>query len=315
MPRVLSGLNRHGRTCGAPLAVLIENTNARSGDYEEIERIPRPGHADFAAQQKWHGEQDVAGGGHFSGRLTAPVCVAGGIALQMLAERGVRIAAHLDSVAGVDDVPFAAAGNTSADREVLGEQLAALADGRVFPCIDPSAAERMAGEIEAARTRGDSVGGVVETVALGLPAGIGSPIFDGIESLVARMAFSIPAVKGIEFGAGFEASRLFGSEDNDPYDVDGGVVCPLTNHAGGILGGITTGAPIVWRMAVKPTPSISLAQASVDLTSGKPSSLVVRGRHDPCIAPRAVPVAEAVCAFSLLDAWLAFPPDGSCKRP
>ncbi|MCH3943262.1 MAG: chorismate synthase [Atopobiaceae bacterium] len=314
--RIVSGLNRQGRTCGAPLAAVIENVDVRSGDYAGLERVPRPGHADFSAQAKWHGEQDVAGGGHFSGRLTAPLCVAGGIALQVLEAWGVRVAAHLDSVAGVDDVPFASAGNGEEDAETLAAQMDALADGRAFPCIDLSAGERMRAEIEAARSAGDSVGGVVETVATGMPAGVGSPMLDGLESLIARIAFAIPAVKGVEFGAGFDASRLYGSEDNDPFGIVSGRPAPLTNNAGGILGGISTGAPIAWRMSVKPTPSIAIEQDSVDLAEGRPAKLVVRGRHDPCIAPRAVPVAEAACALALLDAWLAFPPEaGMAGRP
>lgn len=299
--RIVGGLNPEGATCGAPLACLIENTNTRSQDYDELRRIPRPGHADLTAQAKWHGAQDVAGGGHFSGRLTAPLCAAGGIALQMLEERGVRIAAHLDEVAGIEDLHFCARKGNAVQ---LATQMDILA-ARPFPTICPDAEERMVAAIEEARAEGDSVGGVIECVATGLPKGLGEPLFDGIESTIARIAFGVPAVKGIEFGAGFEAARLRGSQNNDPYGLDEhGNVVPLKNDAGGNLGGISTGAPIVFRMAVKPTPSIAREQRSVDLVANEEATLAVRGRHDPCIAPRAVPVAEAVMALALLDCWL-----------
>lgn len=299
--RILSGLNDRGQTCGAPLSAIIENTNVRSGDYDELRRIPRPGHADLTAQAKWQGSQDISGGGHFSGRLTAPLCAAGGIALQMLASRGVRIAAHLDEVAGVQDLHFRA---REGDGPALRAQMDILAV-RPFPTICPDAEEQMLAAIDESRQEQDSVGGIIECVAVGLPAGIGSPLFDGIESAIAKIAFGVPAVKGIEFGAGFEAARLRGSENNDPYGIDdSGNVVPLKNDAGGNLGGITTGAPVVFRMAIKPTPSIAREQQSVDLVSREEATLAVRGRHDPCIAPRAVPVAEAVMALALLDCWL-----------
>ncbi len=315
IPRIVSGLNEHGRTCGTPLAALIENTNTRSQDYDELRRVPRPGHADFTAQAKWHGEQDVAGGGHFSARLTAPLCVAGGIALQLLAERGVRVAAHLAAVADVTDEPFCATELDDASRTRLTQQMDALADGRAFPVIDTRAGEAMQERIAQTRAEGDSVGGVVECVCTGLPAGIGSPIFDGIESTIARMVFGIPAVKGLEFGTGFAAAGLRGSQNNDRYRMRDGRPAPQTNHAGGNLGGITTGAPVLFRMAVKPTPSIAQEQDSVDLMAGTDARLAVRGRHDPCVAPRAVPVAEAAMALAVLDSWLAWPAsDPSCDR-
>ena len=301
--KFLSGLNPAGETCGAPLACIIENTNTRSRDYDELKRVPRPGHADFTAQAKWQGAQDVAGGGHFSGRLTAPLCAAGGIALQMLAERGVRVGAHLAQVAGIDDDPLAW---READDAAIAKQFDALADGRAFPVLNEAAGEAMQAAINEARAEGDSVGGIIECVATGLPAGIGSPAYDGIESAIARIAFGVPAVKGLEFGAGFGAARLRGSQNNDPYCVDDeGKVLVSKNDAGGNLGGITTGAPVAFRMAIKPTPSIAREQDSVDLEKHKPATLAVRGRHDPCIAPRAVPVAEAVMALALLDCWLS----------
>jgi chorismate synthase len=307
LPRIASGLNPKGATCGAPLAVVIENTNTRSGDYDNILAVPRPGHADFTAWAKWHGNQDVPGGGHFSGRLTAPLCAAGGIALQILAKQGVRVAAHLASVANVDDEPFSALDNSPEAQQRLAAQMDALADGRTFPTIDKAAGTSMLAAIDEARRSLDSVGGIVECVATGMPAGVGSPMFDGIENLIARAAFGIPAVKGLEFGRGFEAARLRGSEDNDPYRMRDGRPTPTTNNAGGALGGITTGAPVLFRIALKPTSSISRPQQSVDLTTMADAELEVHGRHDPCVATRAVPVTEAVCALVLLDALESFP--------
>ena len=309
LPRIVSGLNPRGATCGAPLAIVIENTNTRSRDYDNLMAVPRPGHADYTAWAKWHGNQDVPGGGHFSGRLTAPLCAAGGIALQMLAERGVRVGAHLLSVADVRDEPLCALDNAPASQVRLQGQLDALTDGRTFPTIDAEAGKAMLAAIDDARRELDSVGGVVECVATGMPAGVGSPMSDGIENLIARAAFGVPAVKGVEFGRGFEAARLRGSEDNDPYRMVDGAVTPVTNNAGGALGGITTGAPVLFRMALKPTSSISRPQESVDLTSGSDATLEVHGRHDPCVATRAVPVAEASCALARRDARLSYPPE------
>jgi chorismate synthase len=303
--RVLSGLNPRGATCGAPLALVIENTNVRSGDYDDVLHVPRPGHADYAAQAKWHGHQDVPGGGHFSGRLTAPLCAAGGIALQLLASRGVRIGAHLAQVAEVHDEPFRALELDAEAQQALARQLDALADGRAFPTIDPQAGEAMIARIDEARAQQDSVGGVVECVAYGLPAGIGEPLFDGVESTIARIAFGVGAVKALEFGVGFAAADRRGSQNNDPFGMAGGRPVPLKNDAGGNLGGITTGAPLVFRLGIKPTPSIARPQRSVDMDAGDDTTLELRGRHDPCIAPRAVPVAEAIMALALLDCWLA----------
>jgi len=307
--RIVAGLNASGETCGAPLACLIENTSQRSSDYDLLARVPRPGHADLTAQARWDGHQDVRGGGHFSGRLTAPLCAAGGIALQVLAARGVRVAAHLLQVGDVTDEPLAALDLDDASRARLSEQMDALQDGRTFPTILGEAGIAMTQAIAQAREEGDSVGGVVECVACGMPLGVGGPLFDGIESSIARAVFGIPAVKGLEFGAGFTAALMRGSEHNDPYEPAGdGLPSPTKNDAGGNLGGITTGAPVLFRMAVKPTSSIARPQRSVDLVTGEQVTLEVPGRHDPCIAPRAVPVAEAVMALALLDAWLTYPP-------
>ncbi|MCH3968238.1 MAG: chorismate synthase [Atopobiaceae bacterium] len=307
-PRIVSGLDREGLTCGAPLAAVIENTDTRSQDYAQVASVPRPGHADLVAQAKWHGAQDVAGGGHFSGRLTAPLCVAGGICLQMLEARGVRVAAHLSSVAGVVDEPLSWRELTPDSQDRLARQMTVLSEA-AFPVLDESAGERMREAIEAARKDADSVGGTIECVASGMPCGVGSPMADGIENLLSRAAFAIPAVKAIEFGAGFEAAGMRGSAHNDPYVPSPSGPLPAKNDAGGILGGITTGAPIRFRVAVKPTASIGREQDSVDLRTGEACRLAVHGRHDPCIAPRAAPVVEAVCALTLLDALLTWPAD------
>ena len=311
VPRIVSGLNPQGRTCGAPLAAIIENTDTRSQDYSELSRIPRPGHADWVAEEKWAGAQDVAGGGHFSGRLTAPLCLAGGICLQILSRSGVRVGAHLARVADIVDEPFDAVDLAPSHREHLVDQMDALEGVSSLPTLDATAGQAMLDTIVRARDEQDSVGGVIECVACGMPTGIGSPMFDGIENLLARALFGIPAVKGLEFGAGFSAATMRGSTHNDPYGIVDGDVHPLTNNAGGILGGITTGEPILFRVAIKPTASIARAQRSVDLVMNEACELRVRGRHDPCIAPRAVPVVEAVCAIALLDAWLTFPAEAT----
>lgn len=287
-----------GVTNGAPIAALIRNGDARPGDYDDLRDVPRPGHADWTAQVKYGGFQDASGGGHFSGRLTAPLCVAGGIALQALALHGIRIAAHVASLGPerIEDEPL----NTMALEE---EQVTQIAENPL-PCVSVEAAHEMRERILRARSEGDSVGAVIECAAYGVPAGLGDPMFDGIENRIARIAFGIPGVKGVEFGSGFGATGLLGSENNDEYRMAGGSVTPQANNAGGILGGITTGMPVIWRMAVKPTPSIARPQRSVNLRTGENVDLEVAGRHDPCIAPRAVPVAEAACALALLDALL-----------
>lgn len=305
--RILSGLNPDGRTCGAPLAAVIENANTRRQDYGNIMGVPRPGHADFAAWAKWHGEQDIPGGGHFSGRLTGPLCIAGAICLQWLEQQGIRIAAHVDECAGVADEHFCALDNSPAAAERLRAQMDALANGREFPAIDKDAAKRMTEAIMAAKAQKDSVGGVVECVACGLPAGVGSPMFDGLENTIAYAVFGIPSVKGIEFGAGFAAAAMRGSQNNDPYEVREGACVPSTNNAGGILGGISTGAPLHFRCALKPISSIGIEQDSVDLERMEPAKLTVRGRHDATAVTRAVPVVEAVTACAVADALLSWP--------
>ena len=292
LPEILSGL-AGGVTCGAPLAFMIENKDQRSSDYAEIRDIPRPGHADFTAHVKYGGHNDVAGGGHFSGRLTAPICAAGGVLLQYLRDKGITVAAHIENIGKAADVRFDPAAVTGSDLDAL------LA--KDFPVLDDSAAEKMAEEIEKARLAGDSVGGVIECAVCGLPVGLGDPMFDGIENRLAQALFAIPAVKGVEFGAGFAVADMLGSENNDSFYMDGDRIRTKTNNHGGILGGITSGMPLVFRIALKPTPSIGREQDSVSLGEGKSEKLTIHGRHDPCVVVRAVPVVEAVAALVLAD--------------
>lgn len=294
-PEFLSGLDQ-GHTCGAPLAAIIRNTNTRSKDYSNLRDIPRPGHADFTAQVKYGGFQDVAGGGHFSGRLTAPLCIAGGICKQILARQGIYVGAHIAAIGGIPDAPYDPVDLT---------QEALLAPGeKLFPVTDEAAGEAMQAAIAAAKADLDSLGGLIECGVIGLPAGLGDPMLDGMENRIARLVFAIPAVKGVEFGSGFAGAALRGSENNDPYCMKNGAVRTRTNHAGGILGGLSTGMPIVFRAAFKPTPSIALPQQTVRLSDGAPVTLELRGRHDPCIVPRAVPCVEAAAAVAVLDAAL-----------
>ncbi len=290
-PEFLGGIV-DGHTCGAPIAAIIRNGNTRSSDYALLKECPRPGHADLAAERKYHGFQDVAGGGHFSGRLTAPLCIAGGLCLQWLARRGIRIAAHIASIGSICDLPF----------DPLAPQLDEVnAD---FPVLDANAGAAMRKAVAEVKALGDSLGGIVECAVTGLPAGLGAPMFGGMEGRIAQIVYGIPAVKGVDFGAGFHAAALRGSENNDPYTVLDGSVTVLRNHAGGILGGITTGMPLLFRAAFKPTPSIALPQQSVSLQTMEPRTIRVPGRHDPCIVPRAVPVVEAAAAIAIFDIWL-----------
>ncbi len=288
VPEILCGL-KDGLTCGAPLTAIIRNGDVRSQDYEALRTTPRPGHADFTAQVKYGGAQDAAGGGHFSGRLTAPLCIAGGICLQLLAREGITVISRIASIAGVADE---------------GELTGSTAE-KDFPVVSDVRGEEMRAAIEAARTEGDSVGGVIECAVLGVPAGLGDPMFDGMENRIAAVVFGIPAVKGIEFGAGFAAAAMRGSEHNDAFALQDGRVVTKTNHCGGILGGITTGMPISFRAAVKPTPSLAREQESVDLDMMQIVKLRVGGRHDPCIVPRAVPCVEAAAAIAVYDALLS----------
>lgn len=286
VPEFVSGLF-DGRLCGTPLTAIIKNTNTRSGDYSELKYKPRPGHADFTAGERYNNAQDYTGGGHFSGRLTAPLCIVGGLCLQLLRAEGISVVTRIAELGGVAD---------------KGE-ICSTAD-KPFPVVNDECGEKMKAAILSAKAEGDSVGGIIECAVSGCPAGIGDPMFGGMENRISSLVFGIPAVKGIEFGAGFDAAKMLGSENNDPFAVENGNIITKTNNCGGILGGITTGMPIVFRAAVKPTPSIAREQDTVDLRTMENTKLTVHGRHDPCIVPRAVPCIEAAAAIAVYDALL-----------
>ena len=287
-PEFISGLS-DGVTCGAPLTALIWNKDAHSKDYSDIKDMPRPGHADYTAHVKFGGFNDIAGGGQFSGRLTAPLCIAGGIALQLLEEQGIRVFSHIYSIADVKDTPYPLTGPFE---DVSGKEL---------PVINNDVINEMQQRILSAKEELDSVGGIVECAVTGVWAGLGDPMFVGIENTIAGMIFGSPAVKGIEFGRGFEAAALRGSQNNDEFCLEDGKIKTRTNNHGGILGGITSGMPIVFRTAFKPTPSIARPQKSVSLSRMEEGVLEIKGRHDPCIVTRAVPCVEAAAALSVLD--------------
>jgi len=294
IPIFLSGLE-DGMTCGAPLCAMIHNSDQHSSDYREMQDQPRPSHADYTAWVKWGGHADMRGGGHFSGRLTAPLCVAGGIAKQILSRRGIHVGAHLASVGTEEDARF-----PLHPTKELFDSIAA----KPFPVVDDAAGARMQKLVLQAREAQDSIGGTIECAAIGLPAGLGEPMFDGIENRLAAALFGIPAVKGVEFGLGFGSSLLRGSENNDAFTVEDGTIVTTSNRSGGIQGGITNGMPITLRVAIKPTPSISQTQKTISLSRREDTELAIHGRHDPCIAHRAVPVVEAVTAAVLLDLLL-----------
>ena len=290
--RILSGVVDN-ITCGAPLCAIIENTNTLSGDYDKLRLVPRPSHSDFAAMMKHGGFNDIRGGGNFSGRLTAPLCFAGAVCMQMLEKKGIHIGAHIASIGKADDDRFDPVNISKNDFDKILS--------KPFPVINDKQGEYMRKEIYDAKGEGDSVGGTIECAIVGMPAGIGDPIFDGIENRISSAVFGIPAVKGIEFGAGFESARMRGSKNNDGFTAENGKVKTLTNNHGGILGGISSGMPIVFRCAIKPTPSIGMQQKSVNVETQEEQPLVIGGRHDPCIVPRAVPCVEAAAAIVIAD--------------
>ena len=283
-----------GCTNGERITAVIQNKDVRSADYSKLSYIPRPSHADYTAYIKYGKNYDMSGGGKFSGRMTAPLCVAGGLCKEWLEDVGVSIAAHIISI-----------GTVTIDRDIISETSPDLSlIPNDFPVIDPSIAEKMKHEIQKVKSESDSVGGIIQCIVTGLPTGLGDSLFDGMESRIAKIVFGIPSVKGLSFGSGFEGSALRGSRNNDAFFVKKGCVYTETNHAGGILGGITNGMPLIFNVAIKPTPSIGKPQKSVSLETMTETTLEIRGRHDPCIVPRAVPVIEAAAAIAVYDAWL-----------
>ncbi len=284
-----------GITCGAPVCLMIENTDTRSKDYSNVRAVMRPNHSDFAAFIKYAGHNDIRGGGQFSGRLTGALCAAGFLCLELLRQKGIQVVSHVSRIGNVED---ASLNNLSEDKE-----LCARLTGEDFPVIDSDKKQAMTDLILAKKKEGDSVGGEIECGIYNLPAGLGSDFFGGLESLIASAVFSVPAVKGIEFGAGFEFAEMFGSQANDGFAFnEQGEVVTLTNNCGGILGGISSGMPLVFKAAFKPTPSIALAQKSVNVIENREEELVINGRHDPCIVPRASAVVEAAAAIALVNA-------------
>lgn len=280
---------RDGEATGEPIVAMIRNEDVRSKSYADVARVPRPGHGDFPARMKYGGKSDLRGGGQLSGRMTAPLVASGAIARQVVAPLGVGFHAHASQIGSV------------VSRGVSPAEIDANVERTPVRCADLEAADRMVAEIEAARKDRDSVGGIIEGAVTGLPVGVGEPFFESVEATLAHLFLSIPAVKGVDFGAGFRAASMRGSEHNDPFVVRDGHVKTETNHAGGVLGGITTGMPVTFRVVVKPTASIAKPQRSVDLERMEAAEIVVTGRHDPCIVPRAVPVVENVAAMGLLD--------------
>ena len=293
-PVFLAGIS-DGVTDGSPIEAVIYNRDQHPADYA-FRDTPRPSHADYTAVMKYGKEVDLRGGGHFSGRLTAPYCIAGSLCLQLLAQKGIAVFGHIYAISGVRDTPFAMA--------EVGERERALLAGRTFPVLDEKQGHEMQLRITAAKIEGDSAGGIIETAVTGLPVGLGEHLFASAEARISSAVFAIPGVKGIEFGSGFAGTVRRGSENNDPFATDGKTVYTLTNNAGGILGGMTSGMPLVFRAALKPTPSIARPQQTVSLSKMENTTLLITGRHDPCIVPRAVPVLEAAAALAVADMLL-----------
>lgn len=292
IPHILSGM-LDNVTTGAPLAMVIENTNTKSGDYSNLMTVPRPGHSDYPAYVKYGGNNDIRGGGHFSGRLTAPLVFAGSVAKQILSQMGVTIGAHIKQIGSVCDAV--------SDLNKTDKSLLDTLSSSTFSLIDETREQAMRDEIEKARLSLDSVGGIIECFAVGLPVGIGGNMFDTVEGKLASILFGVPAVKGVEFGIGFGFADKRASEVNDQYEIKNGRVATLSNNNGGVLGGMTDGAPLSVSVAIKPTPSIAKKQKSVNLLTMENAELEIHGRHDPCIVVRAVPVIECAVALGLLD--------------
>lgn len=289
IPKIVSGVSG-GFTNGYPICAVIENTNQHFSSYQDKMTVPRPSHADYAAALKYGDHVELHGGGHFSGRLTAPLVFAGALCSLYLADFGIEIAAHIKQMLDVSDRSFG--------HNVTKNELTEL-KAHAFPSLDPAAGEAFASIINAARDKGDSVGAKLECAAVGLPVALGEHMFESAEAEISSLIFAIPGVKGIEFGAGFDFCRMYGSQANDPYEYADGKVITKQNNCGGIVGGMTTGMPLIFSVAVKPTPSIFTPQDSIDLANNCNTTLKINGRHDPCIAVRAIPVIEACTAVAL----------------
>ena len=292
-PEFLSGV-LNGKTTGQPICILIRNTNQRSKDYGDGVDLVRPGHADYTGHVRYFGHEDWRGGGSFSGRLTAPLVAAGALCSQWLEAQGVKIACHIQQLGDVKDASFMTA-DTAADYAYLKQMH--------LPVLTEGLDAQMEAAAMAARNDGDSIGGIIECMVTGLPAGLGAPFFDSVESEISHLMFSVPAVKGVEFGEGFGFASLRGSQANDAFRMADGQVVTETNHSGGVNGGITNGMPVIFRCAVRPTPSIAKKQQTISLKTGENAELEIHGRHDPCILPRAVPVIEAMTAIAILELW------------
>lgn len=292
VPEIISGFFE-GRTTGTPLCAIIHNTDKNSGDYSGLKYLMRPGHADFSGAVHYKGFNDYRGGGHFSGRITAPLVFGGAVCKQILKTKGIAITAHILSIKDIDDKAFDEMNIHDIDFDSLKK--------RELPLLNPQKEQAMREVITKAKEECDSVGGVVECMITGIKPGVGEPFFDSVESVLSHILFSIPAVKAVEFGCGFEMTKMFGSQSNDAFYYENNRVKTKTNHNGGILGGITTGMPIIFKAAIKPTPSIAKLQNTVNIKEQKDSMLTISGRHDPCIVPRALPVIEAAAAVAILD--------------
>lgn len=292
VPEILSGV-MDGRTTGQPICAVIRNTNTRSADYGEGVDLLRPGHADYTGHVRYFGFEDWRGGGHFSGRLTAPIVFAGALCSQWLEQQGISIVSHIQQLGRVKDASLMDCENVDA-AELKKMHLPVLRKG-----VDAE----MEQEAMAALQAQDSIGGVIECRIDGLPAGLGAPFFDSVESVLSHLLFSVPAVKGVEFGEGFGFAALRGSQANDPFCMEDGKVVTATNHSGGVQGGITNGMPVIFRCAVRATPSIAKTQQTVSLRAGENAEINIHGRHDPCILPRAVPVIEAMAAIGVMELW------------
>nr|WP_300004693.1 chorismate synthase [Tissierella sp.] len=302
---ILSGYFNE-KTTGTPLCAIIKNKDSKSKDYEKNKNLLRPGHADFTGNRKYYGNNDYRGGGHFSGRMTAPICFAGALAKQILQLKGIIIGSHIKSIYNIEDSPFN-------DRDITPEFLSSLKLNKI-QTIDKEKKILMEEVILKAKEEGDSVGGVVELAIINLPPGIGSPFFNSVESNLSQMMFSIPGVKGVEFGRGFDITRIKGSQANDEFYAENGEIKTYTNNSGGILGGITNGMPIIFRVALKPTPSIGKVQKTVDIADVENKEIKIEGRHDPCIVVRAVPVLEGAAAIVLLDLLMEMNKDEEFRR-